>query len=88
MLKEAFGDNAEGQTQTYIRFKCFKNGRMSVVDDECSGQPLTRTMTREMWQECERLSWNTEDERFTTFVKLSDCSMAQCNKICAKADEQ
>jgi hypothetical protein len=35
MLKEAFGDNALGQTQTYEWFKCFKNGWMSV-DDEYS----------------------------------------------------
>jgi hypothetical protein len=30
MLKEAFGDNALGQMQTYELFKCFKNGQMSV----------------------------------------------------------
>jgi len=36
MLKEAFGDNALGQTQTYKRFKHFKNGWMSVDDEECS----------------------------------------------------
>jgi len=36
MLKEAFGDNALGQTQTYEWFKHFKNRRMSV-DDKCSG---------------------------------------------------
>jgi hypothetical protein len=31
MLKEAFGDNALGQTQTYEWFKRFQNGS---VDDE------------------------------------------------------
>jgi hypothetical protein len=36
MLKEAFGDNALGQTQTYEWFKRFKNGWMSVDDEECS----------------------------------------------------
>ena len=34
MFKEAFGDNAVGQTQTYEWFKRFKNGWMSVDDDE------------------------------------------------------
>jgi len=28
MLKEAFGDNAPGKTQTYEWFKHFENGRM------------------------------------------------------------
>jgi hypothetical protein len=36
MLKEAFGDNALGQTQTYKLFKHFKNGWMSVNEEECS----------------------------------------------------
>jgi len=33
MLKEAFGDNAVGQTQTYEWFKRCKN-RWMLVDDE------------------------------------------------------
>jgi hypothetical protein len=36
MLKEAFGDNALGLTETYNWFKHFKKGRMSttsVLDD-------------------------------------------------------
>jgi hypothetical protein len=33
MLKEAFGDNALGQTQTYKSFKHFKNG-WKLVDDK------------------------------------------------------
>ena len=45
MLKEAFGDNALGQMQTYEWFKCFKNRRMSVNDEEHSGRPSTRTTT-------------------------------------------
>ena len=36
LLTEAFGDNAEGQTQTYEWFIRFKNGCMSVDDDERS----------------------------------------------------
>ena len=45
MHTEAFGDNVLGQTQTYERFKCFKNGRMSVDVEECSGRPSTGTTT-------------------------------------------
>jgi hypothetical protein len=44
MLKEAFGDNALGQTPTYEWFKCFKNGWMSV-DEECCEPPSTGTTT-------------------------------------------
>jgi len=36
MLKEAFGDNALGQTQTYEWFKRLKNRRVSVDDEERS----------------------------------------------------
>jgi hypothetical protein len=45
MLKEAFGDNALRQTQTYVWFKHFKNRRISVDDEEHSGCSSTRTMT-------------------------------------------
>ena len=43
MLKEALG-----QTQTYEQFKRFKNGRMSVNDEEHSGRPSTGTTTENM----------------------------------------
>jgi hypothetical protein len=36
MLKEAFGDNALGQTQTYEWFERFKNGWVSVDEEEHS----------------------------------------------------
>jgi hypothetical protein len=45
MLKEAFGDNALSQTQTYEWFKHFKNRWMSVDEEECSGRPLTGATT-------------------------------------------
>jgi hypothetical protein len=41
MLREAFDDNVLGLTQTYEWFKRFKNGRMSVDDDERSGRRTT-----------------------------------------------
>jgi len=37
MRKEEFDDNSLGQMKTYERFKHFKNGRISVDDDECTG---------------------------------------------------
>jgi len=45
MLKEAFGDNALGQMQTYGWFQHFRNGWMSVNDEECSWQPSKGTTT-------------------------------------------
>jgi hypothetical protein len=36
MIKQAFGDDALGQTQTYDWFNQFKNGRTSVDDDKHS----------------------------------------------------
>ncbi|PNF14868.1 hypothetical protein B7P43_G05157 [Cryptotermes secundus] len=43
MLKQAFGDNSLGQTQTYDWYKRFKNGRTSTDDDDCSGRLSTGT---------------------------------------------
>jgi hypothetical protein len=44
MLKQAFGDDALGQTQTYDWFNQLKNGRTSIDDDKHSGRPSTGTM--------------------------------------------
>jgi hypothetical protein len=46
MLKEAFGDTALGQMQTYEWFKHFKNGQLSVDDEKHSGWHSTKTMTK------------------------------------------
>ena len=45
MIKEVFGDNVLGQTQTNEWFKRFKNGWMSVDDEERSGRISTGTTT-------------------------------------------
>jgi hypothetical protein len=37
MLKTAFVNEALGWTQTYERWKCFKDGRTSTGNDPCSG---------------------------------------------------
>jgi hypothetical protein len=79
MLKEAFGDNAIGLTQTCEWFKHFRNGRMSVDDDERCGR-LRQEPRLNMRQKCKRLSWETEGERFTMFVTLSNCH-GTCQRI-------
>jgi hypothetical protein len=43
MLKQAFGDSALDQTQTYDWCNRFKNGRTSADDDKSSGRPSTGT---------------------------------------------
>jgi histone-lysine N-methyltransferase SETMAR len=41
MLQEAFRDNAMSQSKTFLWYKHFKDGRMSVDDDEHSGRSST-----------------------------------------------
>jgi hypothetical protein len=43
MLQEAFGDNAMSQSKTFLWYKRFKDGRMSVDDNEHLGRPSTST---------------------------------------------
>jgi hypothetical protein len=78
MLREVFGDSALGLTQTYEWFKRFKNGRMSVDDDERSGRPSTGTTTENVAEVREAI---LEDRRRTIhdvcdIVKLS-CGTCQ-----------
>jgi len=63
MLKEAFGDNAVDQTQTYEWF--MRQSMMKSVLDDLRPEPWPK-----MWQKCDRLSWKTDDERFTMFATL------------------
>jgi len=43
MLQEAFGDNAMSRSKAFLWYRRFKDGRMSVDDDERSGRPSTNT---------------------------------------------
>ncbi|PNF43640.1 hypothetical protein B7P43_G00693 [Cryptotermes secundus] len=43
MLKQAFGDNSLGQTQTYDWYKRFKTGQTSTDGDDRSGRPSNGT---------------------------------------------
>jgi hypothetical protein len=65
MLKEAFGDNSLGLTQTYEWFKRFEKGRMSVDDDERSGRPSTGTTAENVAKVREAI---LEDRRRTSHV--------------------
>jgi hypothetical protein len=53
MIKQAFGDDALGETQTYDWFNRFKNGRMSADEDKRSGQPSTSTTPENVAKMCE-----------------------------------
>jgi hypothetical protein len=46
MIKQAFGDDALAQPQIYNWFNRFKNGRMSVDDDERSGRTSIGIMAK------------------------------------------
>jgi len=43
MLQEAFRNNVMSQNKTFLWYKCFKDGRTSVDNDEHSGRPSTNT---------------------------------------------
>jgi histone-lysine N-methyltransferase SETMAR len=43
MLQEVFVDNAMSQSETFLWYERFKDGRTSVDDEERSGQPSTGT---------------------------------------------
>jgi hypothetical protein len=43
MLQEGFGENAMSQSETFLWYKPFKDGRNSVDDDERSGRTSTST---------------------------------------------
>ena len=40
-IQQAFGDETLSQTQIKEWLNCFKNGRMSVESESCSGRPFT-----------------------------------------------
>jgi hypothetical protein len=62
MIKQAFDDDALGQTQTYDWFNWFKNGRTLVDDDERSGRASTSTTPENVAKVCEVIR---EDHRRT-----------------------
>ena len=43
MLQQAFRDNAMSQSNAFLWYKCFKDGRTFVDNDEHSGRPTTST---------------------------------------------
>jgi hypothetical protein len=45
MLREAFGEHSLSRTAVFEWHSRFKPGRVSVEDDECSGQPSTSKTT-------------------------------------------
>ena len=79
MLKEAFGDNALEQTQNYEWFKGFKNGRISVDDEERSGRPSTGTRPK-MWQKFDfkssfiRNFFHQADSEWKILLRISEAN--------------
>jgi len=73
VLKEAFCDNALGHTQTNGWFKRFKNGWMSVDDEERSGWPSTGTTTENVAKVREAIleDWWRTNHDVCNIVRLS-----------------
>ena len=74
MLKEAFDDNARGKTQTSDGLSISRTDKCHLMMKSILDDLLTEPRPK-MWQNCERLSWKTDEERFTMFATLSDCCM-------------
>jgi transposase len=54
MLKQTFGNESMGRTQTYDWYKRFKDGRISIEDDPRSGRPSKLRLTvQEVAEECD-----------------------------------
>lgn len=83
MLKEAFGDDAMGKSQTYEWFRRFKEGRTSVEDDERSGRPSSGRNDENIARVREKI---LEDRRQTIsdLCEALDLSFGTCQRILTK----
>ena len=80
MLKEAFGDNSLGQTQAYEWFKHFKNGRISVDDDERSGRPSTIATTVNV-EKVQEVILEDRTRRILDVCNIVGLSYGACRRI-------
>jgi hypothetical protein len=80
MLKQAFGDNSVGQTQTYDWYKRLKNGQTSTDDDDHSGRPSTG-MTPENDVKIRDMSLQDCRQTIQTSVKTLEICYGTCQRI-------
>lgn len=81
MLKQAFGDDALGQTQTYNWFNSLKMAEhqlmmTNVLDDLQLAQRL------KMLQKCIRVTARIIGEKSMMFATLWDCHMGHASEFC------
>ena len=80
MLCESFGEHSLSQTAVLEWHSHFKAGRVSVEDDECSGQPSARKMTENV----EKISKFIHEDHRLTIHELTDTagiSYGVCQEI-------
>jgi histone-lysine N-methyltransferase SETMAR len=80
MLKQAFGNESMGRTQTYDWYKRFKDSRISIEDDPCSGLPSTLTDDQHVAQVRSVIRSN---QRLTVRELAEECdiSLGSCHSI-------
>jgi len=80
MLQQAYGDDAMGRSATFEWYSRFKNGRMSIEDDERSGRPCSSNTAENV----ERVRVAVHEDRRRTINDISDIvgiSFGSCQKI-------
>jgi histone-lysine N-methyltransferase SETMAR len=80
ILKQAFGNESMGRTQTYDLYKRFKDCRISIDDDPRSGRPSTSTDDQQVAQV---ISVIRSNRRLTVREVTEECdiSLGSCNSI-------
>jgi transposase len=80
MLKQAFGNESMGRTQTYYWYKRFKDGQISIEDDPRSGRPSTSTDDQHVTQVHSVIRSN---RRLTVreLAEVCDISLGSCHNI-------
>jgi hypothetical protein len=73
MLHEVFGEHSLSRTAVFKSYSCFKAGRVSVEDDECSGRPSNRNVENIRELICE--------DRHQTIHALAD-TVGICYGVC------
>jgi hypothetical protein len=80
VLKQAFGNESMGRTQTYDWYKRFKHGRISIEDDPRSGRPSTSTDDQHVAQ-VRSVIHSNQRLAVREVAKECDISLGSCHNI-------
>jgi len=80
MLETAYKEAALGKTQVYEWFSRFRNGKLSLADQPCSGRPST-SRTDENIARIRELILEDRCSTIDDLVDLSGVSWSSCQRI-------